>query len=127
MTQAISRLYLAILLLSLPDMFSLIATFNSFMELHIVKREVKDNLYTPPAYVWSQALVQLPFMYILSLCANLPAAFGIANWPTSRVGEILLIWALKAWAMERLAMFSAVGVPMLLMALMQFMVCERLS
>ena len=58
---------------------------------------------------------------LLSAVAIFPAAIGIGNWPWAAFGKLLFAWSLKMWAIERMAMACSLGVPHVLLGLLQFM------
>ena len=55
----------------------------------MVKREVKDGMYSPLAYVCSQLCLQLPMLALMSLLPLFPAIYPIANWEVRRSARSL--------------------------------------
>mmetsp|Transcript_20615 Transcript_20615/g.43809 ORF Transcript_20615/g.43809 Transcript_20615/m.43809 type:complete len:553 (+) Transcript_20615:2-1660(+) len=119
--QAQPRMYLAMMLLVLPDVFCMVTTFTTYLDMQTIKREVKDGMYASFVYPVVQLVIQLPFMAVLSLFANVPAAYGLSNWPMDKFFHSVFIWSAKIWTMERLAMVCAIAAPDVLMGLMLFM------
>jgi len=100
--QAQFRLFFLWWVLCVPISLDLITVFLLNLELKTVKTEVKNGMYSPIAYVLSNTIVQLPFMFALTLCAILPA-FAIGGWSFDNFFTFLISYACMAWAWECLA------------------------
>jgi len=70
-------------------------------------------MYSPLAFVLSNTIVQIPFMFLLSVCVLIPA-FAIGGWSWTNFGTFFLAYAASMWAWECLAQcFSLQGNPVL--------------
>merc|ERR1719174_133671 len=63
-------------------------------------------MYSPTAYIIANTIVQVPFMFFLSLGAILPA-FGIGGWSFENFGSFLIAYSASMWAFECMAQCMA--------------------
>ena len=122
LTQALGRVFYSIWVLAIPDTFCLVTVYTTYIDFQLVKREVKDGMYGLFSFIMVQLLIQIPMLFILSIVAIFPASFGIGNWPWQSFAPLLFVYTCKLWAIERMAMTCCIGVPDVLLGLLQFMV-----
>jgi len=91
--QILSRLFLIMWLVGVPSAFGTVATFALNVDAKAIKREVRDGMYSPVAYVLSHTLLQLPMMLLLALAAVGVPAYGIAAFNASAFGQFVLVYA----------------------------------
>ena len=101
------RMFLTVWMIAVPSCMGTIAVFSFNHEFLGMRREIKDGMYSPWAYIISNALLQVPFMVLLSLSALLVGAYGIALFEISGFGRMLLVFSAALWAFE--AMAQAMG------------------
>jgi len=119
--QALGRVFYSIWVLAIPDTFCLVTVYTTYMDFQLVKREVKDGMYGLFSFILVQLIIQIPMLFILSIVAIFPASFGIGNWPWESFAPLLFVYTCKLWAIERMAMTCCIGVPDVLLGLLQFM------
>ena len=66
--------------LSSQALFAMIAVYAYSIEFHAVQREVKNGMVSPFAYLIANGLLQLPFMFLFSLCSLGLPAYVIAGF-----------------------------------------------
>ena len=84
-------------MLNLPASLGVAVTYASHAEVKIVRREIKEGMYSACTYVLANTIVQLPWMAALALTALIPAGYGIGNFPWSQF--------VGSWAVMILALF----------------------
>jgi hypothetical protein len=85
--------------LCVPVSLNIMVVFLLNLELKTVKTEVKNGMYSPWAYIMSNTVVQVPFMFALTLCAITPA-FLINGWSFDNFVTFLISYAACYWAWE---------------------------
>ena len=111
--QATFRLFFLWWVLAVPVSLDLVTVFVLNIELKTVKTEIKNGMYSPIAYVLSNTLVQIPFMFGIAVCVLVPA-FAIGGWSWTNFGTFFLAYAASVWAWECLAqLFSLQANPVL--------------
>jgi ABC-type multidrug transport system ATPase subunit len=101
------RMFLTVWMISVPSCLGTVAVYSFNQELGAIRREIKDGMYSPWAYVVSNALLQPPFMVLLSLAALPVGAYGVARFEIVGFGRMLAVFSAALWAFE--AMAQAVG------------------
>jgi len=111
--QATFRLFFLWWVLAVPVSLDLVTVFILNIELKTVKTEIKNGMYSPLAYVFSNTLVQIPFMFAIAIFVLIPA-FSIGGWSWDNFGTFFLAYAASVWAWECLAqVFSLQANPVL--------------
>ena len=73
-------------MISLPASFGVVVVLSQNLELVSVKREIKDGMYAPAAYMLIITLIQLPWMVILSIFALVPGGYLIEGFAFCEFG-----------------------------------------
>lgn len=106
--QAIYKLFLMMWFVGVPSSLGVAAVFGYNMEYFSIRKEVKDGMYSPGAYVLATTILQIPLMFVLAVGAIGVSAYGIANFNAAGFGEYWLIYTVTLWSFECIAQFCAV-------------------
>ena len=106
--QIINRLFLCMWITAVPTCMGVIAVFALNQEFVEIKREIKDGMYSPLAYIISNTFVQLPFMVLLALAALGVGPYGISIFHPPNFGLMLLIFSVTLWTFESMAQLLSV-------------------
>ena len=66
--QVALRLFFLWWILAVPASFNVLTVFVMNMDLRTVRSEMKNGVYAPLAYIVSNTLVRIPFMFFGGLC-----------------------------------------------------------
>ncbi len=105
------RMFLTGWMFAVPSCMGTIAVFSFNHEFRSLRREIKDGMYSPSAYLLSNALLQLPFMVLLTLAALVIGAYGIAAFEPAGFGRMVLVFSVGIWAFEMIAQALGVLLP----------------
>lgn len=90
-------------LVGVPAALGVVSTFALNGEVQAVRREVRDGMYHPVAYVLAHTSLQLPMMVFLAISAIGVPAYAIADFNASNFVQFTLVYALMLWAFECIA------------------------
>ena len=107
--QVISRLWLAMWLMGATTALGIVLIYLVNQDFSIVKREVKDGLYSPLTFVLAQTCLSLPMLALMALCAVAPALYPIGNWRGEGFGRAYVTMFLSLASFEFNAEFLAVA------------------
>ena len=93
---------------AVPSLLMISNVYQSYREFVIIDMETKANLYHPMAYIISHAIVEIPFIFILSLASIGIGGFGIAEFNPSEGPEMFLLFALMLYTFESFAQVCSV-------------------
>jgi len=99
-SQVYNRFWLLIWHMGVPSSFSMAAALGQNMEFVATRREVKAGMYRISSYLAAQHLIQLPFIFFLSLTVIGVSGYGIANWNPDGFWAVLLVEALFLFSFE---------------------------
>ena len=91
-------------------MLAVIAVFALHAEYSSIRREVKEGMYTPVSYMVAHAMLQIPFMIVLSIASLAIPAYGISNFYGPNFGSVILVYSCMLWAFECCAQFFSVAI-----------------
>jgi hypothetical protein len=106
--QIVARLFLLMWLVAVPTALGVVAVYAYNTDFFSVRKEVKNGLYKPMAYIVSNFIIQAPFMIILSMCTVTIAGYGIGNWYGPNYYMMVLVYASVLAAFESFAQVFAV-------------------
>jgi len=106
--QAFNKMFLALWFIGVPANLAVVATFSLNFEFAAVKRDVKEGSYNLCAYILSNTIMQVPMMFVLSICAMSVGAYGIAAWQAANYAPMILVFAVTLWSFECVAQFFSV-------------------
>ena len=102
--QVLPKIFMCFFLVGNLALLGIIATFGHNMSMPIVRRDVKDGVYSTTAYSIAVSIYQLPFM--LLICVN-------ALWITYLMNNVIWRSFMLVWLMASLFMFSFERIAML--------------
>jgi ABC-type multidrug transport system ATPase subunit len=121
-SQIVPRMWLIQWLLCVPCMFGVVAVYGYSEEASSIKREVKNGIVIPSAYLVANFFLQVPLMFLLGISALLLAGYGIGNWQISQFGVMLTVWAFSLWTYECCAQFLSIVTTQPLLGMLLFLV-----
>tara|TARA_B100001741_G_scaffold311521_1_gene312867 strand:- start:1029 stop:1796 length:768 start_codon:yes stop_codon:yes gene_type:complete len=89
--------------IGVPTSLGVVAVYSYNEEFSAIKREIKNGMLRPFSYLFSNALIQLPLMLFLGMCAISVSGYGMADWYAPHYVQTLLVYALMLWAYEAAA------------------------
>jgi len=119
--QALNRMFLIPWMIGVPACFSVIAVYVYNLEYFAVKKEIKDGMYSPAAYLLANAILQLPLIFVISFFALCVGTYGIANYDAGGMPTMVCIFAACLWSFECCAQFFAVAFADPLVGMLGFM------
>ena len=87
-------------LLPVGGRFCLVTVYALNDEAKLIRREVKDGMYSPTAYFIVHTAIQVPSILLLSLCAGVPAAYPIIRFPWAGLLRFWLVYFAMLLATE---------------------------
>lgn len=101
--QIFSRMWLLVWHIGVPTSLGVVAVYSYNEEFSAIKREIKNGMLRPFSYLFSNALIQIPLMLFLGMCAISVSGYGMADWYAPHYVQTLLVYALMLWAYEAAA------------------------
>ena len=89
-------------------MFAITSVYSTYHDFHTIRREIKDGMYSPIAYIIAHTLVQIPIIALLALCILVPGVYGINRVPWESFGVVFILTFVTIWAFESLGESAAV-------------------
>jgi ABC-type multidrug transport system ATPase subunit len=124
--QVLNRLQLLNWVLGAPAFMSVVVICLVSSDFLIYKKEVKNGMYTPLAYVLSYTIVGIPAAVVLSCCALLPAYF-IVGYSWEAFPQMLLAHTVAMIWADSLGQVLAVSLPHFLMSMAAYIMVMFLS
>lgn len=115
------RMWLVLWFLGVPSSLGVVATYVYNEEFFAIKREVKNGLMSPYAYLISNVILQIPFMLLLSLFALAIPAYGMVAWYGPHFVQVVLMYALTLWSFESAAQLFSITFDNPLMGMLSYM------
>ena len=100
--QLFSREFLQWWVGNLAPAFGILPLLSLSFDAATVRREMKDGMYHPLAYVLAHLAIQIPMMFVLAV-ASLAPVFAMGDWPWSAFPLHMLVTAATLWAFESVA------------------------
>lgn len=119
--QAFNKMFLSLWFIGVPANLGVVATFSLNLEFATVKRDVKEGCYHLGSYILANAVMQIPLMFVLSICAMTVGAYGIAAWQIANYMPMILVFAVTLWSFECVAQFFSVLFQNPLLGMLNFM------
>ena len=119
--QALQRMWYLIWIVGVPSNMGVIATYAYNVEFQAIKREARNGMVNPLAYLAANFVLQLPMMLLLAMCAISVGAYGMIAFNGAHYGEILVIYACVAFAFESIAQVLAVAFDNPLLGMLNYM------
>ncbi|KAL1495243.1 hypothetical protein AB1Y20_017104 [Prymnesium parvum] len=118
--QVTPKVFFTMMLIEFPGIFCIVVCYALNFELKVVKREVKDGMYSPVTYWLVFTAIQIPMMFVLSLVNIIPALYPMIVEQWEGFPRMWLTFSVQLFALESLAATSAIHSNVLL-GLMEFM------
>jgi len=106
--QVLNRIWLLIWHIGVPSQLSVAACLGQNIEFVAVRREIKAGMYDFRAYFVAQLIIQIPYMFLLSIFCIGVSGYVIGNWNFDAFLPSLLVHATFMFAFECFAQLSAV-------------------
>ena len=116
-----SRMWLVLWFLGVPSSLGVVATYVYNEEFFAIKREVKNGLLSPYAYLLANLVIQIPFMVVLSLFALAIPAYGMVSWYGPNFIQVVLMYSLTLWSFESAAQLFSITFENPLMGMLTYM------
>jgi len=105
---ATARYFLASWFVAVPTMLSVVVVYAVNEEFHLVKKEIANGFVTSKAFLAAKTLLQIPYMFLLTIFAMAIPAYGIGNFNTKGAPLMLLLYTATIWSFE--CMGEALGI-----------------
>ena len=119
--QVFARMWLVMWFLGVPTSLGVVATYVANEEFFAIKREVKNGMVHPVAYLLANSLIQIPFMIILSLFAMSIPAYAMVDWYGPHFVQTIMMYALTLWSFEAAAQLFSVMFDNPLLGMLSYM------
>jgi len=117
------KMFLIMWHLGVPTSLAVAAVYSFNGEFHAIKKEIKDGMYSPGAYLTATGLLQLPLMIALGVAAISIGPYCISNYHAPNYFLYLIIYSVTLWSFETMAQFFSVVVSNPLVGMLGFMQC----
>jgi len=107
--QVFNRFCFLFWLLLVPSSMGVTVVYALNLELQVAKRETKDGMYSSLVLALVKMTIEVPMMLLMTLCGLVPAAYPIANFEWSTMGEMIVVCTIQLWSMECLAEICSLG------------------
>ena len=119
--QAPYKMFLFMWHIGVPTALGVVAVIAYNMEHVSIKREVKQGMYSPGAYVIANTFLQIPMMFILAIVALSVGGYCVSLYHVPMYGQMVLLYACTLWTFESMAQLFAVQFPNPLLGMLQYM------
>jgi len=120
--QAMNRAWCIIWHIAVPsNMGPVTAVYGLNQEFHAVRREVRAGMYGILPYIIAQTLVQIPFMFLLSVFCITASGYGVAGWNPEHWRTMVAIVAADLFAWECIAQLLSAIFSNALLGILMFM------
>ena len=118
--QVLSRFWLMVWHYAVPANMGVVAVFAYNATFKAIRREVKNGMVSPSAYLFATMLMEIPIMFCFALFSIGIPAYGISNYWGERFGIALIIFASGMFAWEGFAHYFAVAFDNPLLGMTQY-------
>eukprot|EP00039_Didymoeca_costata_P000872 m.47690 g.47690 ORF g.47690 m.47690 type:complete len:632 (+) comp10525_c0_seq2:112-2007(+) len=106
--QILNKVWLTIWFIGVPTNMGVVAVWAYNAEFKAIRREVKNGMVSPLAYLAATTLIQLPVMFAFGLFALGVPAYAIGNFYASHFGLAIILYAVCMYAWEAFAQVFSV-------------------
>jgi hypothetical protein len=124
--QILPRIRLMSWLIGAPAFMTVIVIAVYNLDLHVYRKEVRNGMYTPLAYVIAQTIVMIPGTLVLSGFAIIPS-HAIVGYSWSFLPQIWLAHAVTMLWADCVGQLLAVILPHFLMAMVAFIMVMAIA
>uniref|UniRef100_A0A0G4HW09 ABC transporter domain-containing protein n=1 Tax=Chromera velia CCMP2878 TaxID=1169474 RepID=A0A0G4HW09_9ALVE len=104
----ISRIMFGGWILGVAPMFAVINVYAAYSDLQGTKREVKNGIYPIATTLIANMILQIPYMFLLSICCIGVGCYGIMDYNPEELLRMWLLFTLELWGFEVIAQFASV-------------------
>ena len=97
--------------LTAPCLNCVIAAYAYAEEFPSLRREVKNGMISPAAYLLANVLIQIPMMFIMGLFALSVSGFGVGLFNGEHYIQLLMIWCINHFVYESAAQLCSSACP----------------
>mmetsp|Transcript_19713 Transcript_19713/g.49424 ORF Transcript_19713/g.49424 Transcript_19713/m.49424 type:complete len:298 (+) Transcript_19713:1-894(+) len=119
--QVLARVWLCLWHLGVPTNLAVVAVYAYNEEYFAIRREVKNGMLSPVAYMVANFGIQVPLMIIMSVFALSVSAYGIIDYNVDNYFSVLMVYAINLWVYERIAQLLSVSFNNPLMGMLMFL------
>eukprot|EP00293_Proteomonas_sulcata_P015920 CAMPEP_0184298722 /NCGR_PEP_ID=MMETSP1049-20130417/9474_1 /TAXON_ID=77928 /ORGANISM="Proteomonas sulcata, Strain CCMP704" /LENGTH=616 /DNA_ID=CAMNT_0026608939 /DNA_START=77 /DNA_END=1927 /DNA_ORIENTATION=+ len=106
--QALYRLWLILWTVGVPTNLGVIAVFVFNQEFIALKREIRDGMFSPFAYLFSNFVLQLPLMLIMGIAAIGISVYAISGFHGAHFLEYWITFSICLFVFEGMAQMLSV-------------------
>jgi hypothetical protein len=106
--QVLNKVWLMVWFIGVPTNMGVVAVWAYNAEFKSVRREVKNGMVSPSAYLLATSLIQFPVMFLFGIFGLGIPAYAIGNFEGERFGQQLIIFAATMYCYEAFAQVFSV-------------------
>eukprot|EP00971_Amphidinium_carterae_P014954 295285-Amphidinium_carterae.1 len=118
--QVVNKMFLNIWFIGVPCSLAVIAVYAYNAEFKAIRREMKNGMVSPMAYVFASSLMQLPFMFLFAAFALLVPAYCIGKFYIDHMPMMVVLYAVSMYAWEGFAQLLSIPFDNPLIGMMAF-------
>lgn len=118
--QVLNKLFFNMWVIGVPACFGAVTVFSYTAEFAAIASEVRNGMLFTSSYFLSNLIIQVPAMFVLSICALLPG-YVFVDWNWSNFGEMLLEYGMCLLAFEGMAQLIAAVMDEALLGMLAYM------
>lgn len=119
--QVLNRMWYVMWCVGMPANMAVIAVYTYNAEFHAIKREAKNGMTSPLAYLIALGLLQLPIMIIFGVFSLSAGAYGVLRFNGAHYVNVIIIYACAIYCYEAFAQVFSVLFTDPLMGMLNFM------
>ena len=118
--ELLNRIWFTLWCYGVPANMGVVATFVYNLEFLAVRREVKNGMLDPTAYLFANTIIQVPMMFMLGLSALGLSFYAIMDFNPEHFVHIWLIYGITMYAFETMAQMLSVAFDSPLLGMLQY-------
>jgi len=118
--QVVNKMFINVWFIGVPANVGVIAVYAYNAEYKAIRREIRNGLVSPTAYVVANSVLQIPVMFLFAIFSLCVPAYGIGNFNAERMGWQILLFAACMYSWEALAQVLSVQFDNPLLGMMNF-------
>lgn len=119
--QVLNRLWLSMWFAGVPTSMGVVAVYAYAEEFALVKKEVKNGMYSLSSYLIASFLLQMPAMFTLAVFAIGIPGFAIGNMYAPNFGSIIALYTVLYFSYECIARCMSVTFPNPLLGMLAYL------
>eukprot|EP00403_Amphidinium_massartii_P011216 CAMPEP_0178424242 /NCGR_PEP_ID=MMETSP0689_2-20121128/28108_1 /TAXON_ID=160604 /ORGANISM="Amphidinium massartii, Strain CS-259" /LENGTH=649 /DNA_ID=CAMNT_0020045871 /DNA_START=81 /DNA_END=2030 /DNA_ORIENTATION=- len=119
--QVVNKMFLNIWFIGVPCNLAVIAVYAYNAEFKAIRREMKNGMVSPVAYVLANSLLQIPVMFLFAIFALGVPAYAVGKFYLPNIGMMILLYAAAMYAWEGFAQVLSIAFDNPLVGMMAFM------